>query len=153
MLTANPYCTQAHLDVAMHLLRSDFGPVVANVCGRLLSHGAANLSDLSRGLGLGLSQLRDALLVLLQQNLVKCVARTAGGPKGRRGDAPPPAIAFYEAQIDEVLVRRWFPRMLLFVRERFNMDAEVVLQELMTHGRLSSELLVQHAVATYSAER
>ena len=94
-----------------------------------------------------------ALLVLLQQNLVKCVAKTAGGPKGRREDLLPPAITFYQALIDEVLVRRWFPRMLLFVRERFNMDAEVVLQELMTHGRLSSELLVQHAVATYSAER
>ena len=149
----SPYCTQAHLNVAAHLLRSDFGPVVAAVCGRLLSHGAATLSDLSRSVGLGLPQVRNALLVLLQQNLVKCVAKTAGGPKGRREDLLPPAITFYQALIDEVLVRRWFPRMLLFVRERFNMDAEVVLQELMTHGRLSSELLVQHAVATYSAER
>ena len=144
------FCSAAHLEVASHIVRADFGPIVATVCSWLLSHGAMPLPELVQGTGLQLSQVRNSLLILLQHNIIKAIARPVGAAAKRaRGDAPS-ATAAYEASVDEVLLRRWFPRMLLCVRKSISSDAELVLQELLLHGRLSGPQLVEHAVSTYA---
>ena len=106
------FTSDAHLSVAAHILRSDLGPIVQEVASRLLLHGAATLGEVIQGVSLPQVQVRNALLVLIQQNIVKCTARAI---QGRRA-AELPAAVMYEAVLDEVLVRRWFPCRVVVVR-------------------------------------
>lgn len=143
------FTSDAHLSVAAHILRSDLGPVVQEVASRLLLHGAATLGEVIQGVSLPQVQVRNALLVLIQQNIVKCTARAI---QGRRA-AELPAAAMYEAVLDEVLVRRWFPRMLMHVRERPELgeDGELVLRELLACGRMPTEMLLERTTAAVAA--
>jgi DNA-directed RNA polymerase III subunit RPC3 len=149
------FAASAHFSTAANIIRDDFGPVVEKVCTHLLSHGTKTLPEVGRGVELSPSQVRNALLVLIQQNIVRSIARAAPGPPAgqhrRPGAEAPPNTVLYEASLDEILVRRWFPRMLLHVREHVGKDAELVLQELLMSGRLTTEQLHRRAVASVAA--
>jgi transcription initiation factor IIE alpha subunit len=142
------------LQLAHLILEADFGEVVASVGLRLLSHGAAHLSDLARALQLPKSQLRSSLLVLIQHNIVSCVARIDAAAAARKRPLDgAPLVPQYEASINEVFVRPLFPRLLMLVRERLGGEEEMLLQELLVCGRLSSEQLMQRATEAYARSR
>ncbi|KAL1507209.1 hypothetical protein AB1Y20_008059 [Prymnesium parvum] len=134
---------------AAHILRADFGEVVEKVASRLLTHGPAALSDLVRTLQLPQAHIKNALLVLTQQNIVESMPRTDadGSTTITRG-----AHVLYKVLIDPVLFRPWFPRMLVLARELFGNDAVLLLEQLFVCGRLSSEDLLHRAAAQYAAQ-
>lgn len=146
---AHVFCTRHHQELARHIVSASFGPIVSKVAGQLLSHGAASLAELGRETALPPSQLRNALLVLIQQNLVRSTPRYIKVP-GK--PSPPPAVQ-YEATLDEILVRPWFPRMVIHAREKLGADEELLLHELLVYGRLSSDDLVQRATESYAVSR
>ena len=146
-----------HCEAARQILLTDFGDLVAKVCIRLLTHGPATLAELARAVtDLTRAQLRNALLVLTQHNVVRFHARAAVEAKTRKGHevpARPPPVIRYEASIDEIFARPLFPRMLIIVRERLGGEQEqdmwLLLQQLMLWGRLSSEQLLQKTINAY----
>lgn len=148
MSSSGSVVTQWHLSVANHIIRIDFGPVVATVCSRLLSHGVSTFADLAKGTSLLPSQVRNALLVLLQHNLAKCVSRPAGKLSANRD----PTV-LYEGKLDAVFHRRWYPRMLLWVREHYGLDEEMVVQEVLTYGRLPMQRLIEQTTQTFCEVR
>ena len=150
---SHSFCTRAHLELASQVVEASFGPIVAKVASRLLSFGPLSLVELGRDTRLPPAQLRNALLVLIQQNVVRSTARPAAGPARTRGAAPPPPTVQYEASLDEILVRSWFPKMAIHTREKIGGDEELLLHELLICGRLSVDDLVQRATDTYAAER
>ena len=72
---AHVFSTAQHLELATQLVDTSFGPIVTKVASRLLSFGAATLSELARETQLPLPQLRSSLMVLIQQNIVRSSAR------------------------------------------------------------------------------
>ena len=98
-------------------------------------------------------QVKNALLILLQQNIVRCTAhfappRGASGPSYQRA----PQNYQYDAYLNEILVRRWFPD----VAPRpgaVSSDEERLLQELLTCGQLSTNMMIERAVNHFAAER
>ena len=147
------FLSHAHLELAGHILRADFGEVVETICSRLLTHGAATLSELIHAVQLPPSKVRTSLLVLLQHNIVHCVARPELGAASQRRRAAGVATVQYDARIDEIFCRPWFPRMMLAVRKRFGADEELLLQLLLVNGRLSSEQLLSRASDAYASSR
>jgi len=145
MSSTSLYVTQWHLSMAGHIMSNDFGRVVSAVCSRLLSHGATTLAELAKGVELPASQLRNALLVLVQHNIVKCISK----PPGKLQVNREPSI-LYEASLDAVFLRRWYPRMLMWVRERYGSDEELVLQELLAYGRMPMQQLIESATQSYA---
>ena len=133
---------------ASQILRADFGEVVEKVATRLLVHGPAGLKDLGRALQLPLAQLKNSLLVLIQQNIVECIPKVDNAKGVRDGKE-----VVYKALLEQVLVRPWFPRMLVTARELFGTDAVLLLEQLFICGRLTIEDMLQHAAAKYAQEQ
>jgi hypothetical protein len=137
---------------AAQILRADFGPVVEKVGSQLLVHGPASLSELGRTLSLPPTLLKNALLVLIQQNIVQCEARGSAseGRASGRGH-----LVQYEALLDQILVRPWFAQMLLHCNSLFREsegDAGLLLQQLFICGRLGTEQMLQRAAAKFAHE-
>ena len=124
-------CSLSHLELATNVVESSFGPTVAKVASRLLSHGNQTMAELGAALpNLPLPQMRNILLVLIQQNIVSSGVRARG-----RGGA---SVTEYDAELDEILVRQWFPKILMHTREMFGAesDEELLMQELLIGGRV-----------------
>ena len=141
-------CSLSHLELATNVVESSFGPTVAKVASRLLSHGNQTMAELGAALpNLPLPQMRNILLVLIQQNIVSSGVRARG-----RGGA---SVTEYDAELDEILVRQWFPKILMHTREMFGAesDEELLMQELLIGGRLSKFDLFDRGEAAYAAKR
>lgn len=125
------YVTSTHVSVASRIITSDFGAVSESIITQLLLYGTQTLAELAHATSLPAPPLRNALLMLIQQNLVhatlKPSARKAG--KGGKGEGGGMARVAYEARLDEVLARRWTPRLLVIVRERHGSEAALMLKE------------------------
>ena len=121
------FATPEHLDVAADILRADFGEAAERTASHLLANGAATLRDVALALRLPLSHVKNALLVLLQHNVVRVADAPAAaqtGPSLLPGAAraagaarrAPSASPTYAASLDEALARRWLTRLSVAVR-------------------------------------
>ena len=100
-------CSLSHLELATNVVESSFGPTVAKVASRLLSHGNQTMAELGAALpNLPLPQMRNILLVLIQQNIVSSGVRARG-----RGGA---SVTEYDAELDEMLRRSTRDRARVF---------------------------------------
>lgn len=139
------FVSGVHLSVATRILRADFGAVVESVCLQLLTFGTQTLVEIAQATRLGTAQLRNALLILIQQNLVKVVpkpdkarpprvdkraaAAQAAAAQAAAADGLAKALpAAYEASLEEVFARRWVPCFIVHTRERLGDDCALLLQ-------------------------
>ena len=88
--------TQWHLSVANHIIRIDFGPVVATVCRPPAFARVSTFAIFAKGTSLLPSQVRNALLVLLQHNRLNAYRappvscrRIATPPSSMRANSTP----------------------------------------------------------------
>lgn len=148
------FVASEHLAVARHIVRTDFSEQVETLCSFLLCNGPSSLKDIVDSTGLPLPIVRNGLLALMQQNIVTCPVTpeidTSAAAKAKRAAGHLPPIV-YEASLDEVFGRLWFPRIVMVVRERFGEDAGLLLQELLTHGRMGHEDMVSKAAQSWAS--
>jgi len=160
------FISEEHLSFAAHIVRSEFSPLMERLTTYMLTFGPTPLPELVRETGIaptlddgrpdpvGLALARNALLALMQQNIVSCpippIVDTSYVARKRResGYLPPPV---YAASLEEIFARLWFPRIVLTVRESLGDDEGLLIQNLLNYGRMSVESLVDRATVAYAA--
>ncbi|XP_078431319.1 RNA polymerase III subunit RPC82 family protein isoform X2 [Wolffia australiana] len=104
---------QHGVDLAVGIIDSHFGDIVARVCSCLLRRGSSSLQEIVRDIGLPASRVKNCLLVLVQHNCVQAYSvPRLGGPQ-------PKAVTLYMALFDNILHRLRFPKFLGLLAEEF----------------------------------
>ncbi|XP_020532131.1 DNA-directed RNA polymerase III subunit RPC3 isoform X2 [Amborella trichopoda] len=123
--------------LAVDLITSDFGDLVAKVCKCLLKKGALPLARLAMETELPREQLKKCLLVLIQHNCVQAfqTKKEVGGRVMSTTE--------YTALLDDIIHRLRFPKFLILIRDQFDEQCECLLGILLSHGRSTFEQLMQ----------
>ncbi|XP_010251272.1 PREDICTED: DNA-directed RNA polymerase III subunit RPC3 [Nelumbo nucifera] len=135
--------TQYSIKLAISLISSHFGDLVAKVCECLLRKGSLTLADITRFTELPQAQVKNCLLVLIQHNCVQAFSIQIEGGVG----AAPKVITQYTAIFDNILHRMRFPKFLTIVSEELDKECEEILEGLFQHGRLTLEQIILRAVS------
>ncbi|NXO76371.1 RPC3 polymerase, partial [Sitta europaea] len=115
--------TQAELRLCSLLLREHFGEIVEKVGNSLLRTGPRPLRLLVGDTGLLPDQVKKALCVLIQHNLVLY-------------ELQPRGTVEYEAQSERVLRLLRYPRYIYTAKTLYGDPGELLVEELLLHGHL-----------------
>uniref|UniRef100_A0A8C3V0P0 DNA-directed RNA polymerase III subunit RPC3 n=1 Tax=Catharus ustulatus TaxID=91951 RepID=A0A8C3V0P0_CATUS len=115
--------TQAELRLCSLLLREHFGEIVEKVGNSLLRTGPRPLRLLVGDTGLLLDQVKKALCVLIQHNLVRYEVQPRGSVE-------------YEAQSKRILRLLRYPRYIYTAKTLYGDPGELLVEELLLHGHL-----------------
>ncbi|NXT68498.1 RPC3 polymerase, partial [Chaetops frenatus] len=115
--------TQAELRLCSLLLREHFGEIVEKVGSSLLRTGPRPLRLLVGDTGLLPDQVKKALCVLIQHNLVQYEAQPRGSVE-------------YEARSGRILRILRYPRYIYTAKTLYGDPGELLVEELLLHGHL-----------------
>ncbi|NWR48194.1 RPC3 polymerase, partial [Regulus satrapa] len=115
--------TQAELRLCSLLLQEHFGEIVDKVGSSLLRTGPRPLRLLVGDTGLLPDQVKKALCVLIQHNLV-------------RYEVQPRGYVEYEAQSERILRILRYPRYIYTAKTLYGDPGELLVEELLLHGHL-----------------
>jgi DNA-directed RNA polymerase III subunit RPC3 len=122
--------------LAEFLIETHFGQFVKKVCSLLLSAGPQTSHEIQQKCKFDENVVRESLLVGLQHNFiyVSQISKTSR----------------YHIIVDSIITRVRYPQFILMVREVHSDEAEIILRELITQGKATTEHLVAHALDYYS---
>ncbi|CAL9122068.1 unnamed protein product [Musa textilis] len=140
--------SQDALNLAVSLMTSHFGDLVAKVCGCLLRGGTLSLQEIVRCTELSNSQVKNGLLVLIQHNCVQAFSV----PKQVGAGGATKSLTQYMALFDNILHRMRFTKFLAIVRDDLGLQCETLLEGLLQHGRLTFDQLVVRATSKQSED-
>ncbi|KAJ4951672.1 hypothetical protein NE237_028504 [Protea cynaroides] len=132
---------QYGIKLAVSIISSHFGDLVAKVCECLLRKGTLSLGDLVRYNQLQSNQVKNCLLVLIQHN---CVQAFSVQKDGAFGEAPK-VVTQYTVLFGNILHRLRFSKFMAIVSKEFDKECEELLEALLQHGRLTLEQILQRA--------
>ncbi|KAG1677915.1 hypothetical protein FOA52_001333 [Chlamydomonas sp. UWO 241] len=135
--------------LACKLVRELHGETVERVCKYMVSKGIQTLPDIVRGTELPPSQVKQALLLLLQQNY--CAAFLHRDDTGVK--IPRPPYSFYEPRVERMLHILRYPRFLLHIKDEMGEDAERMLEIMLQCGRLTLDQLVSAVAGRLGQDR
>ncbi|NXM63615.1 RPC3 polymerase, partial [Illadopsis cleaveri] len=115
--------TQAELRLCSLLLQEHFGEIVEKVGNSLLRTGPRPLRLLVGDTGLLPDQVKKALCVLIQHNLVRYEVQPRGSVE-------------YEAQSERILRILRYPRYIYTAKTLYGDPGELLVEELLLHGHL-----------------
>ncbi|ORY49766.1 hypothetical protein BCR33DRAFT_847056 [Rhizoclosmatium globosum] len=107
------------------ILGEQFGESAQIVASTLLSKGRLPLSQLITQTGLPPKQVREALFVLIQHNIVSYTE----APEGLR------VVVHYSVNALQVLLRDRFPEYIRIAKLRFGEKAQHIIAEILKHGK------------------
>ncbi|KAK2518131.1 Polr3c [Columba guinea] len=122
--------TQAEIKLCSLLLHEHFGEIVEKIGTQLVRAGGQALRGIAGGTGLLLDQVKKALCVLIQHNLV-----TFRLP--RRG------CVEYEAQCGRILRILRYPRYIYTAKTLYGDTGELIVEELLLNGQLTMSAVVR----------
>ncbi|KAM9515173.1 DNA-directed RNA polymerase III subunit RPC3 isoform 3-T3 [Guaruba guarouba] len=122
--------TQAELKLCSLLLREYFGDIVEAIGTFLIRSGPQPLRLIAADTGLLLDQVKKALCVLIQHNLV-------GYQVQKRG------LVEYEARCRRVLRILRYPRYIYTAKSLYGDTGELLVEELLLNGHMSMSALVR----------
>ncbi|XP_044504776.1 DNA-directed RNA polymerase III subunit rpc3 isoform X2 [Mangifera indica] len=132
---------QYGIKFAVHIITNHFGDRVAKVCECLLRRGPLNRPNIKRYTELTDEQVKNSLLVLIQQNCVQAfIVEQLGG----FGDEPR-LNTQYVALFDNILHRVRFAKFLTIASQEFDKQCVELLQGLLEHGRLTLKQMFERA--------
>uniref|UniRef100_A0A5B7AVW8 DNA-directed RNA polymerase III subunit RPC3 n=1 Tax=Davidia involucrata TaxID=16924 RepID=A0A5B7AVW8_DAVIN len=133
--------TQHGIKLAVHLISSYFGDIVAKVCECLLCKGTLSLGQIVRFTELSRENVKNSLLVLIQHNCVQAFAIQQEG--GFQEETK--IITQYTVLFDIIIHHMRFPKFLATVSEDLGKECEEIFEGLLQHGRLSlNQILERH---------
>ncbi|XP_058181935.1 uncharacterized protein LOC131300234 [Rhododendron vialii] len=133
--------SQHGIKLAVYLISSYFGDLVAKVCECLLRRGTLPLGSIVLYTELNKLQVTNCLLVLIQHNCVQAFAIEQQGGFG----AAPKVVTQYMALFDNIIHHMRFPKFLEIVSQEFGKECLQILEGLLMHGRLSlNQILDRH---------
>ncbi|XP_035664113.1 DNA-directed RNA polymerase III subunit RPC3-like isoform X1 [Branchiostoma floridae] len=105
------------------LLQHQYGEIVENVGTFLASKGSFALRDITDGTKLGVNEVKKALCVLIQHNMMDF-------EKNRRG------LIEYTVHINKVLLITRYPRYIYCAKTLYGDVGEFLVEELLSHGQM-----------------
>ncbi|KAL3714189.1 hypothetical protein ACJRO7_006173 [Eucalyptus globulus] len=133
--------SQYGIKYAGHIISSHFGDLVAKVCECLLRRGPLTHQNIVRFTEMSASQVKNCLLVLIQQN---CVQAFSVEHPGGVGDTSRRSTE-YLALFDNIIHRMRFPKFVAVVSQELDKECVELFQGLLQHGRLSLEKMIDRA--------
>ncbi|NXY82470.1 RPC3 polymerase, partial [Alcedo cyanopectus] len=122
--------TQAEIQLSSLLLREHFGEIVEKIGSFLLRTGAQPLRGIAGGTGLLLDQVKKALCVLIQHNLVSFQLQKRG-------------FVEYEAQGSRILRILRYPRYIYTAKSLYGDTGELLVEELLLNGQMTMSGVVR----------
>uniref|UniRef100_A0A8C6YGH3 DNA-directed RNA polymerase III subunit RPC3 n=1 Tax=Naja naja TaxID=35670 RepID=A0A8C6YGH3_NAJNA len=122
--------TQAEIKLCSLLLCEHFGEIVEKVGMQLIRMGGQTLWMISQNTGMLLDQVRKALCVLIQHNLVIFQQQ-------KRGQVE------YEAQCSRMLRILRYPRYIYTAKTLYSDTGELIVEELLLNGKMTMSAVVK----------
>ncbi|XP_048138732.1 DNA-directed RNA polymerase III subunit rpc3 isoform X2 [Rhodamnia argentea] len=133
--------SQYGIKYAVHIISSHFGDLVAKVCECLLRRGPLTHRNIVRFMEISASQVKNCLLVLIQQNCVQ--AFSVEHPGGDEDESR--RSTEYMAVFDNIIHRMRFPKFVAVVSQELDKECVELFQGLLQHGRLTLEKMIDRA--------
>ncbi|XP_047333542.1 DNA-directed RNA polymerase III subunit rpc3-like [Impatiens glandulifera] len=130
--------------LAVYLISTYFGDLVAKVCECLLRSGSLTFANILRSTKLNKLQVKNSLLVLIQHN---CVQGYVIQLEGGFGEAPR-ILTQYMALFDNIIHHLRFPKFLAIVSDDLGKECSDILEGLLQHGRLSEDQILDRYMDT-----
>ncbi|TVU35529.1 hypothetical protein EJB05_17425 [Eragrostis curvula] len=134
--------------LAVSIISDHFGPIVSKVIRCLLRHGPLSLQEVARRVKLSSSQVKNALLVLIQHNCVQAFLTLRGKASHGSDDK---TVTLYLAIFDNVLHRLRFSKFLSLIHDDIP-ESEVLIEGLLLNGRLTFDQLVERTISKSKSE-
>ncbi|NXU22365.1 RPC3 polymerase, partial [Thalassarche chlororhynchos] len=122
--------TQAEIKLCSLLLQEHFGEIVEKIGTYLIRTGTQPLRMIINDTGLLLDQVKKALCVLIQHNLVTYQLQKRG-------------FVEYEAQCKRVLRILRYPRYIYTAKTLYNDTGELIVEELLLNGKMTMSAVVR----------
>ncbi|XP_077182870.1 DNA-directed RNA polymerase III subunit RPC3 [Paroedura picta] len=122
--------TQAEIKLCSLLLCEHFGEIVEKIGTHLIRTGSQPLRMIAHDMGMSLDQVRKALCVLIQHNLVTYQLQKRG-------------LVEYEAQCSRVLRILRYPRYIYTAKTLYSDTGELIVEELMLNGKMTMSTVVK----------
>ncbi|NXH74566.1 RPC3 polymerase, partial [Hydrobates tethys] len=122
--------TQAEIKLCSLLLQEHFGEIVEKIGTYLIRTGPQPLRMIISDTGLLLDQVKKALCVLIQHNLVTYQLQKRG-------------FVEYEAQCKRVLRILRYPRYIYTAKTLYNDTGELIVEELLLNGKMTMSAVVR----------
>eukprot|EP00026_Physarum_polycephalum_P004041 Phypoly_transcript_04058.p1 GENE.Phypoly_transcript_04058~~Phypoly_transcript_04058.p1 ORF type:complete len:672 (+),score=150.11 Phypoly_transcript_04058:62-2077(+) len=118
--------------LAAFLVYDQFGGNVGKVAECLLDRGRSHLKEIQVCTGIPPKQVKECLMVLIQQNIVTAFLEEDNSVR-------------YEIHIENIIMRLRFAKCVAHAKAQFGDEAEIVVEELIEHGRCSIERVITRA--------
>uniref|UniRef100_A0ACB8G7Y9 DNA-directed RNA polymerase III subunit RPC3 n=1 Tax=Sphaerodactylus townsendi TaxID=933632 RepID=A0ACB8G7Y9_9SAUR len=122
--------TQAEIKLSSLLLCEHFGEIVEKIGTHLIRMGSQPLRMMAHDTGMSLDQVRKALCVLIQHNLVTYQLQKRG-------------LVEYEAQCSRVLRILRYPRYIYTAKTLYSDTGELIVEELLLNGKMTMSAVVK----------
>lgn len=122
--------TQVEIKLCSLLLREHFGEIVETVGTHLIRTGGQPLRLVAHEVKMPLEQVRKALCVLIQHNLVTYQLQKRG-------------LVEYEAHCARVLRILRYPRYIYTTKTLYNDTGELIVEEMLLNGKMSMSAVVK----------
>ncbi|XP_042295368.1 DNA-directed RNA polymerase III subunit RPC3 [Sceloporus undulatus] len=122
--------TQAETQLSSLLLREHFGEIVETIGTHLIRTGGQPLRMIAHDAGMPLDQVRKALCVLIQHNMVTYRLQKRG-------------LVEYEAQCSRVLRILRYPRYIYTAKTLYSDTGELIVEELLLNGQMTMSAVVK----------
>ncbi|XP_012327393.1 DNA-directed RNA polymerase III subunit RPC3 isoform X2 [Aotus nancymaae] len=122
--------TQAEIKLCSLLLQEHFGEIVEKIGVHLIRTGSQPLRVIAHDTGTSLDQVKKALCVLVQHNLVSYQVHKRG-------------VVEYEAQCSRVLRMLRYPRYIYTTKTLYSDTGELIVEELLLNGKLTMSTVVK----------
>ncbi|XP_070542428.1 DNA-directed RNA polymerase III subunit RPC3-like [Ptychodera flava] len=109
--------------LAALLLRDHYGEIVEKVGTYLIKHGARPLRLIAQENAVKLDQVRKALCVLIQHNIVKFAVNKRG-------------FVEYQADVKKVLLHTRYPKYIYCAKTLYGDAGEIIVEELLQNGQM-----------------
>ncbi|XP_078155172.1 uncharacterized protein LOC144551182 [Carex rostrata] len=126
--------------LAMEIISSHFGDLVAKVFRCLLQHGTLSLQEIVRFTDMTGSHVKNCLFVLIQHNCVQVFSTPRKGSTDK-------TVTQYMAIFDNIINRIRFSKFLSIVKGDLGPEAEALFEGLLHNGRLTFEQMVERSIS------
>uniref|UniRef100_A0A8C3SYF0 DNA-directed RNA polymerase III subunit RPC3 n=1 Tax=Chelydra serpentina TaxID=8475 RepID=A0A8C3SYF0_CHESE len=122
--------TQAEIKLCSLLLQEHFGEIVEKIGTHLIKTGSQPLRVIANDTGMSLDQVKKALCVLIQHNLVTYQLQKRG-------------FVEYEAPCSRVLRILRYPRYIYTAKTLYSDMGELIVEELLLNGKMTMSAVVR----------
>ena len=124
--------TEEIYDLIKMILQEMYSKEISEVGMNLLYYGSSTLFEIQSRLKLSFENIRNYLIIMLQNNIIKKKTFSKNEPK----------YASYEFKIDQILNILLFPRTLNFMENKYGIYGKMIFEQFFGFGVLTLEQII-----------